>query len=80
MNYINKVMNNKNFVFKKINYLIMLAGIGIILLGFIIVSLESNEYGFGALGLTVGPIIIFIGFMVQFVAILYKPKDNQTKQ
>ena len=55
----------------------MLAGIGIILLGFVIVSMESNEYGFGVLGLTVGPIIIFLGFMVQFIAILYKPKQNQ---
>ena len=62
------------FAFKKINYLIMILGIAVILLGFVIMSLDQEIYGFGLLGLTLGPIIVFLGFMIQFVAILYKPK------
>ena len=62
------------FAFKKINYLIMILGISVILLGFVIMSLDQETYGFGFLGLTLGPIIVFFGFMIQFVAILYKSK------
>ena len=62
------------FAFKKINYLIMILGISLILLGFVIMSLDQETYGFGLLGLTFGPIIVFLGFMIQFVAILYKSK------
>ena len=62
------------FAFKKINYLIMILGIAVILLGFVIMSLDQETYGFGFLGLTLGPIIVFLGFMIQFVAILYKSK------
>ena len=62
------------FAFKKINYLIMIVGIALILLGFLTMSLDQETYGFGFLGLTLGPIIVFSGFMIQFVAILYKSK------
>ncbi|MAZ41824.1 MAG: DUF3098 domain-containing protein [Cyclobacteriaceae bacterium] len=62
------------FAFKKINYLIMIVGIALILLGFLIMSLDQETYGFGFFGLTLGPIIVFSGFMIQFVAILYKSK------
>ena len=62
------------FAFKKINYLIMILGIALILLGFLIMSLDQETYGFGFFGLTLGPIIVFSGFMIQFVAILYKSK------
>ena len=64
------------FAFKKINYLIMILGIAVILLGFVIMSLDQETYGFGFLGLTLGPIIVFLGFMIQFVAILYKSKKS----
>jgi uncharacterized membrane protein len=62
------------FAFKKINYLIMILGIALILLGFVMMSLDQETYGFGFLGLTLGPIIVFSGFLIQFVAILYKSK------
>ena len=62
------------FAFKKINYLIMILGIALILVGFLIMSLDQETYGFGFFGLTLGPIIVFSGFMIQFVAILYKSK------
>ena len=52
----------------------MILGIALILLGFVIMSLDQETYGFGFLGLTLGPIIVFSGFMIQFVAILYKSK------
>lgn len=58
--------------FGKGNYTMMLIGIGIILTGFFIMTLDKEEFGFGFLGITLGPIIAFIGFMVEFYAILKK--------
>ena len=63
-------MSEKNkLAFEKINYMIMLAGIGVLILGFIIMSIDSEPYGFGTLGLTIGPIIVLLGFVIKFVAI-----------
>ena len=63
-------------VFDKINYQLMIAGVAIIALGFIIMMMETGEYGIGFLGLTLGPIVVALGFALEFVAILYKPKKK----
>jgi len=65
---------NKNLQFHKSNYTIMLAGIGLILIGFVTMTLETAEYGFGSLGLTIGPGFIMVGFLVEIYAILHKEK------
>ncbi|MCY7350298.1 MAG: DUF3098 domain-containing protein [Cytophagaceae bacterium] len=59
--------------FGRINYLIMLAGVALIFLGFFIMTLDKEQFGFGFLGLTLGPIVTMTGFLAQFVAILRKP-------
>ncbi|WP_422360505.1 DUF3098 domain-containing protein [Reichenbachiella sp.] len=70
-------MSDKNkLAFQKINYMIMLAGVAVLILGFIIMSLDTEPYGFGFLGLTLGPIVVLLGFAIEFVAILYKPKEK----
>lgn len=60
--------------FGRQNYVLMLAGIGIILAGFFIMSLDKEEFGFGFLGLTLGPIVVMGGFVLEFFAILARPK------
>lgn len=60
--------------FGRQNYLIMLIGIGTILAGFFIMSLDKEEFGFGFLGLTLGPIVVMAGFVIEFFAILARPK------
>jgi len=64
----------KKLAFGKSNYILMLAGIITLIIGFTIMTLDSEQYGFGFLGLTLGPIIVFIGFIIEFFAILKKPK------
>lgn len=66
-------MENK-LTFSKINYILLLAGIAVLALGFLIMTLETAEHGYGILGLTVGPIVLMLGFAIEFAAILYKPK------
>lgn len=62
------------FAFGKKNYQIMLAGIATIFLGLIIMSLDKEPHGFGFFGLTLGPIVIMSGFIIEFFAIFHKEK------
>ncbi len=63
-------------VFDKINYQLMIAGVVIIIIGFIIMMMETGEYGIGFLGLTLGPVVVVLGFALEFAAILYSPKKE----
>lgn len=55
----------------------MLSGLTTLVIGFMVMSLDSEPYGFGFLGLTLGPIIVMAGFMIQFFAIMHNPKKNK---
>ncbi len=55
----------------------MLIGLTISVVGFIIMSLDSEPYGFGFLGLTLGPIVVMAGFMFQFFAIMHNPQKDK---
>lgn len=71
-------MTDKNkLAFSKINYIIMIVGVLVLVLGFFIMTLDTEPYGFGFMGLTLGPVTVVLGFVVEFVAILYKPKKDQ---
>ncbi len=61
-------------VFDRTNYIIMLVGIAVLVTGFFVMTLDKEPYGFGFVGLTLGPVIVALGFAIQFVAILYKKK------
>jgi len=70
-------MANSSLPFNKINYIIMLIGIFLIIIGFIIMANDSEQYGFGFMGITLGPIIVMSGFIVEFFAITYKAKAKK---
>ena len=54
----------------------MFLGLAFLAVGFIIMSLDKEPYGFGFLGLTLGPIVVFIGFMIEFFAIMANDRKN----
>ena len=60
--------------FNSKNYKLMIIGIVIILTGFVIMSVDGEEYGYGFLGLTLGPLVVLFGFVFQFFAIFHKGK------
>lgn len=68
---------NNKLAFTKTNYILMIAGIAVLILGFILMSLDSEPYGFGTLGLTIGPLTVLTGFGIEFFAILHKPKEDK---
>ena len=65
---------NNKLPFGRKNYILMLSGLGVLILGFIIMSLDTEPFGFGFLGLTLGPIVVMAGFIIQLFAILHSPK------
>lgn len=70
--------DQSKFAFQKANYYIMLVGVVTLILGFIIMSSDSEPYGFGFMGLTLGPIVVMLGFIIEFFAIFYKSKKSET--
>ena len=62
--------------FGKKNYQLMVIGLVILVVGFIIMTMDKEPHGFGVLGLTIGPVIVVAGFVVEIFAILHRPSDR----
>ncbi|MBX2969479.1 MAG: DUF3098 domain-containing protein [Cyclobacteriaceae bacterium] len=69
-------MENK-LPFTKKNYQFMVLGLITLVVGFTIMSLDKEDYGFGFLGLTLGPLIVLAGFVIEVVAVLYRPDQKK---
>ena len=63
--------------FGKKNYSLMIIGLVIIVVGFTIMSMDSEPQGFGFFGLTLGPILTVAGFIFEVYAILHKPEEQK---
>jgi hypothetical protein len=59
--------------FGRKNYQWMIIGIVTLVAGFTIMSLDQQPHGFGFLGLTLGPVIVMAGFVMEIYAILHRP-------
>lgn len=62
--------------FGKANFQLMIAGIVTILIGFFIMTIDTEPFGFGFFGLTLGPLVVTAGFIIEFFAILKKPTES----
>ncbi len=65
--------------FRKPNYLILLLGISILASGFITMTLDTEPYGFGWLGITLGPILVMMGLLIFFFSIFAGSQATQTR-
>ena len=64
--------------FGKKNYQWMIIGVVTLVTGFTIMSMDTQPYGFGFLGITLGPIVVLSGFIIEIFAILHTPqKENK---
>ena len=81
MNYMSDNQKSKGrLVFGKMNYTIMIAGVVVIFLGLILMTMAEKPYGFDALGITISPAVILIGFAIEFYAIMGKFDNGAEKQ
>jgi hypothetical protein len=76
------VQKTGDFAFNKTNYKIMFIGLGFIVLGFILMigggSKDPNVFNpaiFDFQRLTLAPLLIIAGYVIEIVAIMKKPKD-----
>jgi len=79
-------MDKRNFVFGKVNFIILAISIVIIIFGFWLMSggKTTEETGFdptifSARRIIVAPIVTMIGFVSVIFAILKKPKNTENK-
>jgi hypothetical protein len=62
--------------FTKRNYQLMAVGVILLIIGFAIMAMDQDPYGFGFMGITLSPIIVLAGFVTEIFAILYTPKEK----
>lgn len=55
----------------------MIIGLITLVVGFIIMSIDKEPYGFGFLGLTLGPIVVMGGFIIEIYAILTRTEEKK---
>jgi hypothetical protein len=82
-------MSNSNpnepmsFVFNKMNYIMMIAGVVLILLSLVLLggggshdSTFFNQEIFDTQRMVIAPVVMLSGFVLEIVAIMYRPKKN----
>lgn len=77
--------NERIFPFTRENYIYMLIGLGVILLGYLLMiggrSPNPDQFHpdqvYSFRRITLSPIIIIIGFLIEVYAIMKKPKKEQ---
>lgn len=62
-----------SFAFGRENYIIMSVGIVIIAVGFYLMS--GTDEIFNSTKLTVAPLVVVLGFIIEAFAVMYKSKD-----
>jgi|TARA_B100000809_G_scaffold78702_1_gene76622 uncharacterized membrane protein YjjP (DUF1212 family) len=75
--------NNLDFAFTKQNYILLLVGVALICAGLLLMigggsddpTIFSDKI-FDSQRLTLAPILIALGFIVEIFAIMHKPKDK----
>ncbi len=75
--------SNQSFLFDKENYMWMLGGVALILIGFALMaggkSANPHEFHYDEIysfrRITLAPIVVLMGFAVEVYAIMKKPKD-----
>ena len=79
-------------LFNKSNYILMIAGVVLILVGFLLMSgggfeldenfiqTEFDESIYSFRRITLAPIVIFIGFLVEIYAIMKKPTTTEVSE
>jgi hypothetical protein len=76
----------ESFVFSRLNYQLLIAGLVVIFIGFLLMSggysedpAKFNQAVFSFRRVTFGPVVVLIGFVMEGVAIMYRPKSKKAE-
>ncbi len=72
------IANESDLPLGKQNYILMLIGFGIIILGFILMSGTEDIYGFTKT--TLATIVVISGFLFEIYAIMKRPAKNTSNE
>lgn len=74
-------MDKRNFAFDKVNYILLAIGMGIVIIGFLLMTGPSSSETvfepdiFSARRIKVAPLVCLFGFLSMIFAVMRKPKD-----
>ncbi len=79
-------IGNQTFLFDKTNYMWMIGGVVLILIGFMLMaggkSPDPHKFNYDEIysfrRITLAPIVVMLGFAVEIYAIMRKPKEDTT--
>ena len=74
----------ESFVFSRLNYQLLIGGLVVIFIGFLLMAgggsddpTKFDQGMFSFRRITFAPIIVLIGFIIEGVAIMYRPKSRK---
>lgn len=76
-------MDKRNLAFDRVNYILLVVGMVIVVIGFILMSgggstdTAYNPDIFSARRIKVAPVVCLIGFVSMIYAVMRKPKDEE---
>ena len=79
-------MDKSNFAFDRVNYILLAAGMAVVIIGFLLMSGSgSSETAydpdiFSTRRIKVAPVVCLIGFVSMVYAIVRRPKGDSTTQ
>ena len=79
-------MDKRNLAFTRINYILLVVGMAIVVLGFLLMSGSGstdtayNPDIFSARRIKVAPVVCLIGFVSMIFAVMYKPKGKEVEK
>lgn len=79
-------MDKRNLAFDRINYILLVVGMVIVVIGFVLMSgagsTESayNPDIFSARRIKVAPLVCLFGFVSMIYAVMRKPKDKEVEK
>lgn len=84
LNKSNEPKGNQVFLFDRSNYTFMIAGVVLILIGFVLMSggksPDPHQFNYDEIystrRITIAPLLILIGFAIEVYAIMKKPADK----
>lgn len=78
---------NKDFIFEKRNYQLMIVGLVVMAIGYLLMVGGGSEDPevfnpeiFSARRIVISPTVIIIGFAIEIYAIMWRPKSKSTSE